>query len=87
MSLDWEVATAVTASFLFSCGWANHMTNEDRVLECVRRNTGKNDDELSALLKIMPRQQVNQICRRLEARGALKRTLGPQGKIVNAPSG
>src|SRR5262249_32398318 len=32
---------------------------------------------------VLPRQQVNQICRRLQKTGGLSRELGPQGKIVN----
>ena len=44
------------------------------------------DDELSTLTSILPRQQVNQICRRLRAKGILSRELGP-GKIVRSEAG
>lgn len=59
-------------------------SNEERIAALLRRRPGLDDDEISQLTGIEPRQQVNQICRRLERRGVLTRTAGPRGKIVNA---
>ena len=58
-------------------------TNEERVVALLRRRPGLDDDEISELTGIGRRQQVNQICHRLEGRGVLMRTGGPNGKIVN----
>lgn len=44
------------------------------------------DDEIAARMGIV-RQNVNQICRRLELQGVLRRTVGPAGKIVNELAG
>jgi hypothetical protein len=41
------------------------------------------DDELSTHTSFLPRQQVNQICRRLQVEDVLSRELGPKGQIVN----
>lgn len=59
------------------------MTNIERVLEAIKRNTGRDDDELSVMLSIRPRQQVNQICHKLEKQGQIVREIGRNGKIVN----
>ena len=59
-------------------------TNEERIVAFLLRRPGIDDDEISQLTGITPRQQVNQICRRLESRGVLLRSPGPRGKIVNA---
>jgi hypothetical protein len=59
------------------------MTNTDRVLDFITRFPERDDDEISATLKILPRQQVNQICHRLKKAGQIQRFTGPQGKIVN----
>ena len=61
------------------------MTNSDRILELLRRRPGLDDDEISRLSGVEPRQQVNQLCRRLEKEGVLERVRGPSGKIVNIP--
>lgn len=61
------------------------MTNEDRVLDFIRRYPGRDDDEISTTLRILPRQQVNQICNRLLKRGLIRRAKGAQGKLVNTP--
>ena len=58
-------------------------SNEDRIVALLRSRPGLDDDEISQSTGIRPRQQVNQICRRLERRGVSMRTAGPQGKIVN----
>lgn len=62
-------------------------TNEERIVALLRLRPGLDDDEISQSTGIEPRQQVNQICRRLERRGVLMRTVGPRGKIVNEPAG
>jgi hypothetical protein len=59
------------------------MNNAHRIIEAVRMRGPLDDDELSMHTSILPRQQVNQICRRLQAKGVLSRELGPKGKIVN----
>ena len=61
------------------------MTNTDRIIELLRRQPGLDDDQISDLTGIKPRQQVNQICRRLENHGILRRSTGATGKIVNYP--
>ncbi len=59
------------------------MTNEEKLLEYIRLHPGKDDDELARLTGIKPRQQVNQICNRLEKKGYLVRENGPLNKLVN----
>ena len=59
------------------------VTNTQKVVEILQRWPGLDDDKLAYQASIQPRQQVNQICRRLEAQGLLRRTPGPDGKIVN----
>jgi hypothetical protein len=61
------------------------MTNQDLILEVLKRYPeGLDDDQLSQLSGVVPRQQVNQICRRLEANGVIAREAGAAlGKIVN----
>jgi len=61
------------------------MTNTDRVLDFIKRSPGRDDDEISAALKITPRQQVNQICHRLRKQGRIRRTIGQMGKVINTP--
>jgi len=58
-------------------------TNEERIIARLRDRPGLDDDELSKATGISPRQQVNQICRRLESRGLVRREPGARGKIVN----
>jgi len=61
------------------------MTNREKVLSTLRLATSPlDDDELARRAQIAPRQQVNQICRKLERDGLLVRVSGPDGKIVNA---
>jgi hypothetical protein len=59
------------------------MSHRERVIAALAAHPGLDDDELSRTTGIRPRQQVNQICRRLETEGALRRVSGPDGKIVN----
>lgn len=67
------------------------MSNSDIILEYLEENApgGYCDDCISGQLGIEPRQQVNQICRRLMQRGAISRNDGVcascgGSKIVNA---
>jgi hypothetical protein len=59
------------------------MTNPARIVDTLTRWPGLDDDELSKRSGVRPRQQVNQICRFLEAAGKLTRRVGPEGKIIN----
>lgn len=58
-------------------------TIADRILEAIRGGP-LDDDVLAKRLGVSPRQSVNQAARRLEAAGRLRRSTGPEGKIVNA---
>jgi hypothetical protein len=58
-------------------------TNADRLIATLERWPGLDDDQLARQADIRPRQQVNQICRHLESQGVLRRTQGPEGKIIN----
>lgn len=59
------------------------MTHADRIVELLGRKSGLDDDEISEVLDIRPRQTVNQECRLLERKGLVRRERGPRGKIVN----
>lgn len=59
------------------------LTNAERIIELLHRRPGLDDDQISELTGVKPRQQVNQICHKLENLGKLKRVPGPMGKIVN----
>lgn len=61
------------------------MNNADRILALLGRHPGIDDDELAELAGINPRQQVNQICRRLAEAGLIVRERGAFGKIANFP--
>lgn len=51
--------------------------NKDLVLACLRRrNRPLCDDCISAISGVKPRQQVNQICRRMAANGQIIREHG-----------
>lgn len=54
-----------------------------RILDLLANRSALDDDEISTTLNIKPRQQVNQICRRLERDGLVRREHGLRGKIVN----
>jgi hypothetical protein len=61
------------------------MINADRILKfLMERDEGYDDDELSNKLRIYPRQQVNQICRRLASQNKIIRKR-VEGKIKNFP--
>jgi hypothetical protein len=57
--------------------------NALKIIEVLRTAGPLDDDELSAVSGVRPRQQVNQICRRLEANNILSRKPGRNGKILN----
>jgi hypothetical protein len=61
--------------------------NTDLIIEALQRWPDLDDDELSRRSGVVPRQQVNIICRRLEQRGILTRFTGTYGKIVNRLAG
>jgi hypothetical protein len=58
-------------------------TLADRILDAIRY-APVDDDVLAKRLGVGRRQAVNQVARRLEAQGRLRRFTGPDGKIVNA---
>jgi hypothetical protein len=58
-------------------------TNTDRIIQVLSQWPGIDDDELARRANVHPRQQVNQICRRLEQQGVLRRIVGTNGKIGN----
>lgn len=62
------------------------MTNVDRILNLLATCPGLDDDEVSRVSGVTPRQQVNVICRRLADRGLLVRKPGASGKIGNFPT-
>ncbi len=59
-------------------------TIAERVLRLLRV-VGRplDDDEIARHLHVSPRQTINQVCRRLEAAGRLRRRLGADSKLVN----
>lgn len=59
------------------------MTNAERIVAELRLHGPQTDAELRQWTGIDPHQQVNQICRRLEGKGVLRRRVGPAGHIVN----
>jgi hypothetical protein len=63
-------------------------THADRIIDLLRAYPrGLDDDRISSLLGIQPRQTVNQVCRKLEQDGVLRRSMDSrQGKIVNVLS-
>lgn len=57
-------------------------TARERVLKALRLATHPlDDDELSTRLGIHPRQTVNQVARKLEQEGLIRRVSGPDGKL------
>lgn len=63
------------------------MTNRDRVLRLIRAHPGLTDAQITARTGIRPHQQVNRICRSLATECVITRERGPEGLIVNVPSG
>ena len=58
-------------------------SHASRIMALLADSPGLDDDEIASALSIEPRQTVNQVCRRLAARGVLDRTRGSAGKIIN----
>ena len=58
-------------------------TNAERVIETLRRSPGLDDDELARQSGVESRRELDQICRYLEILGRLRRTPGPDGKVIN----
>jgi hypothetical protein len=59
------------------------MANTDRVIAALQRRGPLSNSELVRITGIRPYQQINQLCRRLEARGALRRVRYVGGTMVN----
>jgi hypothetical protein len=59
------------------------MTNADRVIEALGVHGSLSDSQLVRITGIRPHQQVNQLCRRLEAKGVLRRSKATSGSIIN----
>jgi len=59
------------------------VNNSERIADFVRRFPGRDDDEISAGLRIEPRQTVNQVCRALVKAGVVERRPNPTGKLGN----
>jgi hypothetical protein len=62
---------------------AAEVSNADRILEALRIFGPSTDAELRKASGVETHQQVNQICRRMESIGVLKRIRGADGHIVN----
>ena len=63
------------------------MTNADRILAALGSGGPLTDADLRRVTGIEPHQQVNQICRRFEREGIIKREPGPDGRILNKLNG
>lgn len=59
------------------------MTNTERILAALRAEPGLSDGQLRQGTGVDPHQQVNQICRRLEREGYLRRLVRADGRIGN----
>jgi len=57
------------------------VTNVERVLSALRAEPGLSDGELRERTQVNPHQRVNQICRRLEREGYLRRIDRPDDRI------
>ncbi len=67
------------------------MTNIEKVLQLIREHPeGLDDDEIAELSGVRPRQQVHQICQRLQAAGEIRRESvvkpGKRRKMHNFPA-
>jgi hypothetical protein len=62
-------------------------TYAERILRIISTSAHPLDDDEIAQRMGIVRQNVNQICRRLEAEGLVRRVVGPTGKIVNRSIG
>jgi hypothetical protein len=59
------------------------MTNTEKIIAALNEHPRLDDDALAVRTGVQPRQQVNQICRRLEQQGRIRREIGPAGKLIN----
>lgn len=59
--------------------------HREAILDYIHRFPGRDDDEISAALRIRPRQTINQTCRALAKSGQIVRKPGQYGKICNFP--
>lgn len=62
------------------------MDNRGSVYRFIQQNPRRDDDEIAAATGVLPRQQVNQICRALAKEGLIRRfkdTSRARPKIVN----
>lgn len=59
------------------------MNNTQKIIEVLMARGPLDDGELAMHSGVFPRQQVNQICRRLQVKGILSRVPSHTGKIVN----
>jgi hypothetical protein len=62
------------------------LTHADRILATVLSRPGLTDAQLRRVTGVEPHQQVNQICRLLEAKGLIRRVRGADGRITNIPA-
>jgi hypothetical protein len=67
-----------------------HKTNKEDVFELIQKHPeGLDDDDISAITGITPRQQVQQLCNRLAANNRIRRESvekpGKRRKIHNFP--
>ena len=62
------------------------MSNSQKILDTLARFGPLDDDKLSQVSDVRPRQQVNQICNRLRQQGLVIRYASSSGKLVNALS-
>lgn len=62
------------------------MSHADTILDLIRRAPGLTDAEIHRRTGIGPHQQVNQVCRRLEAWSLIRREAGQDGRILNLPA-
>jgi len=62
------------------------MSHREQILSVILARPGLTDAQIRRHTGIEPHQQVNQICRSLEARGLIRRVVGRDGYIVNLPA-
>ncbi len=58
-------------------------SNSERILRIIATGAHPMDDDEIAMRMRVVRQAANQVCRKLEAQGLIRRRIGPTGKIVN----
>ena len=58
------------------------MTNAEQVVQALRKHGPLSDSQLVEITGIRPHQQINQLCRKLEAKSVLRRVHSVGGKIT-----